>query len=51
MSELGKQKKIRSKILKKPENQGQNATREQKTTSEKWKIGSNKKTRRRINYE
>ena len=55
MSELEKNQfqKIRLKKLKKTENQCQNATCEQKTTSEKWKFASNKKVcyRSRMNYE
>ena len=49
MSELGKH--FLKNSDKKTENQCQNAACEQKTTSEKWKFGSNKKTRPILNYE
>ena len=52
MSELRKLflKKIKSRKLKK-QNQCQIATYQQKTTNEKWKFGSNKKTRPRMYFE
>ena len=43
MSELGRLSELRSKKLKKTENQCQNLADEPKTTSEKLKFGSNKK--------
>ena len=43
MSELGKKFQIIKKIQKKLGNQYQNAACEQKTTSDKWKFGPNKK--------
>ena len=39
------------KTTKKTENPCQNAACEQKCTSEKWKLGSNKQKRPRMNYE
>ena len=53
MSELGKPflKNQIKNSRKKPKNRCQNEACEQKTISEKWKFGSNKKTRPRMSYK